>query len=241
MRRAVARSSIGLQLVGKSASELTFRPGAESLRGFRSFQSPLLLSGRTSTPTSDRAPRWLAQDTLSHVGQTICEISARHCSLCQEDRDYVEAITVAEGPEHLMSRDRLSIQPLAEVRGWSASPSTMRASASDPERGGWSLLDEGALPVEDHAKLAAREGKRQRPVYGAHKWFARRAGSAFRALRHPSSWQRAERSPRGPSTAGRCRCSPVEARAGRPSRSMTCPRRLPEPPGRSQTSPTTTR
>lgn len=57
---------------------------------------------------------------------------------------------------------------------------------STGERGrsscGTSLLDVGVLPVGDLAQLAAREGKRPRAVYGAHKWFARRAGSAFRAL-----------------------------------------------------------
>jgi len=30
--------------------------------------------------------------------------------------------------------------------------------------------------------LASREGRRPRPIYGAHRWFARRFGSAFRAL-----------------------------------------------------------
>lgn len=36
--------------------------------------------------------------------------------------------------------------------------------------------------MADLASLAAREGRRPRPVYGAHKWFARRLGSAFRGL-----------------------------------------------------------
>ncbi len=44
------------------------------------------------------------------------------------------------------------------------------------------LLDAGLLPVEDLAVLASREGRRLRPIYGAHRWFARRFGSAFRAL-----------------------------------------------------------
>lgn len=47
---------------------------------------------------------------------------------------------------------------------------------------GTTLLDAGALPVEDLARLAAREARRPRPIYQAHKWFARRFGSAFRAL-----------------------------------------------------------
>ncbi|QIN77515.1 DNA methyltransferase [Rubrobacter marinus] len=36
--------------------------------------------------------------------------------------------------------------------------------------------------MEDLAVLASREGRRPRPIYGAHRWFARRFGSAFRAL-----------------------------------------------------------
>ena len=44
------------------------------------------------------------------------------------------------------------------------------------------MLDAGLLPVEDLAVLASREGRRPRPIYGAHRWFARRFGSAFRAL-----------------------------------------------------------
>lgn len=45
-----------------------------------------------------------------------------------------------------------------------------------------SLLDVAALPVEELAVLSAREGRRPRPIYGAHRWFARRFGTAFRAL-----------------------------------------------------------
>lgn len=44
------------------------------------------------------------------------------------------------------------------------------------------LLDLGCLPVEELAILASREGKRPRPIYQTHRWFARRFGSAFRAL-----------------------------------------------------------
>ena len=47
---------------------------------------------------------------------------------------------------------------------------------------GASLLDKGDLPVETLAILALREGKRPRPVYQVHRWFARRFGSAFRAI-----------------------------------------------------------
>jgi RHS repeat-associated protein len=44
------------------------------------------------------------------------------------------------------------------------------------------LLDAGRLPIEQLAALAQREARRPRPVYGAHRWFARRLGTAFRAL-----------------------------------------------------------
>lgn len=45
-----------------------------------------------------------------------------------------------------------------------------------------SLLTMGTLPVRELATLAVREGRRPKPVYGTHKWFARRLGSAFRGL-----------------------------------------------------------
>src|SRR5579859_473301 len=47
---------------------------------------------------------------------------------------------------------------------------------------GSTLLDHASLPVEDLARLAMREAIRPRPIYQAHRWFARRFGSAFRAL-----------------------------------------------------------
>ena len=45
-----------------------------------------------------------------------------------------------------------------------------------------SILDTDAFPVEELALLAAREGWRPRPIYQAHKWFARRFASAFRGI-----------------------------------------------------------
>lgn len=48
-----------------------------------------------------------------------------------------------------------------------------------PER---SLLDAGQLPVEELVVFAERECSRPRPIYLAHRWFARRFGTAFRAL-----------------------------------------------------------
>jgi adenine-specific DNA methylase len=44
------------------------------------------------------------------------------------------------------------------------------------------MLDAGALPVEDVATLTDREGRRPRAIYQAHRWFARRPGTEFRAL-----------------------------------------------------------
>jgi putative DNA methylase len=46
----------------------------------------------------------------------------------------------------------------------------------------WSLLDAGQLPVEELAAFAERESRRPRPIYLAHRWFARRFGTAFRGL-----------------------------------------------------------
>ena len=45
-----------------------------------------------------------------------------------------------------------------------------------------SLLDQGLLPVEELAAFATREASRPRPAYLAHRWFARRFGTAMRAL-----------------------------------------------------------
>ena len=45
-----------------------------------------------------------------------------------------------------------------------------------------SILDEGALPVADLARIAMREGVRPRDAYQAHKWFARRFAVTARAL-----------------------------------------------------------
>jgi putative DNA methylase len=48
-----------------------------------------------------------------------------------------------------------------------------------PER---TLLEAGDLPFGDLVRFAAREGRRPRPIYQIHKWFARRLGCSFRAL-----------------------------------------------------------
>lgn len=45
-----------------------------------------------------------------------------------------------------------------------------------------SLVEAGQLPIEQLVGFAIREGRRPRPIYTAHKWFARRLGSVFRSL-----------------------------------------------------------
>ena len=44
------------------------------------------------------------------------------------------------------------------------------------------LLEAGHLPILELTDFAVREGRRPRPIYTGHKWFARRLGSVFRAL-----------------------------------------------------------
>ncbi len=44
------------------------------------------------------------------------------------------------------------------------------------------LLEAGALPYGDLVRFATREGRRPRPIYQIHKWFARRLGCSFRAI-----------------------------------------------------------
>ena len=44
------------------------------------------------------------------------------------------------------------------------------------------LLEAGALPYGDLVRFATREGRRPRPIYQIHKWFARRLGCSFRAV-----------------------------------------------------------
>ncbi len=46
----------------------------------------------------------------------------------------------------------------------------------------WTMLEAGDLPVRQLAAFALREGRRPRPIYTAHKWFARRLGCVFRAI-----------------------------------------------------------
>jgi putative DNA methylase len=44
------------------------------------------------------------------------------------------------------------------------------------------LCDRGELPFEELTSILARESVRPRAIFQTHKWFARRLGSAFRAL-----------------------------------------------------------
>lgn len=45
-----------------------------------------------------------------------------------------------------------------------------------------SLLEAGELPFADLLRFSEREGRRGRPIYQMHKWFARRLGCAFRTV-----------------------------------------------------------
>lgn len=45
-----------------------------------------------------------------------------------------------------------------------------------------SLLESDSFPVKELARLAKREGQRPKPIYQAHRWFARRRGSQFRGI-----------------------------------------------------------
>lgn len=49
-------------------------------------------------------------------------------------------------------------------------------------RSSTSMLDAATLPIADLGALAQREAHRPRPVYAAHKWFARRFGTAMRGI-----------------------------------------------------------
>ena len=44
------------------------------------------------------------------------------------------------------------------------------------------MLEHGRLPLLKLAEFASRESRRPRPIYTAHKWFARRLGCVFRSL-----------------------------------------------------------
>ena len=46
----------------------------------------------------------------------------------------------------------------------------------------YSALEVGDVPIAALAKIALREGNSSLPIYRAHRWFARRLGSQFRAI-----------------------------------------------------------
>ena len=56
---------------------------------------------------------------------------------------------------------------------------SVSTSANIPAR---TLLEAAELPFRDLVRLAAREGRRPRPIYQIHKWFARRLGCTVRTL-----------------------------------------------------------
>lgn len=82
-----------------------------------------------------------------------------------------------------LDRMRETVPSLLATR---SSLGTSNGSTSPPEQRGTlpnpSLLESGQFPARDLAEFAAREGRRPRPIYTAHKWFARRLGCVFRAL-----------------------------------------------------------
>ena len=55
-----------------------------------------------------------------------------------------------------------------------------------------SYLDAEGLPVADLAPFAEREANRSKPIYGAHRWFARRFGSVTRSLLVAAATEEAE-------------------------------------------------
>lgn len=59
---------------------------------------------------------------------------------------------------------------------------SLGAGKADRTSQAFSMLDAAGLPVEGLAILGDREGRRPVPIYHAHRWFARRFSSAFRAI-----------------------------------------------------------
>lgn len=61
-------------------------------------------------------------------------------------------------------------------------PVSAHSPAMRPITAQQTRLDTGHLPLLELAQLGRREAQRPRPVYTAHRWFARRFGTAMRAL-----------------------------------------------------------
>ena len=74
------------------------------------------------------------------------------------------------------AQSRLAVRSVGASNGCE-SPLGHRGTLPNP-----SLLESGQFPSGELADFAAREGRRPRPVYTVHKWFARRLGCVFRAL-----------------------------------------------------------
>lgn len=76
-------------------------------------------------------------------------------------------------------------EPIAPYRPARPSPSTPKRKSTGRKACAVpnpSLLETGEFPALELAEFAIREGRRPRPIYTAHKWFARRLGCVFRAL-----------------------------------------------------------
>lgn len=72
--------------------------------------------------------------------------------------------------------------PGAGELGRCGDPATPSPQGVDVPLPTTTLLDSGSIPVEELAAFTVREASRPRPAYLAHRWFARRFGSAMRAL-----------------------------------------------------------
>ena len=91
----------------------------------------------------------------------------------------------AKGAGRIPAAETLRRWLLAPIRGNLAAGISRPLRDQVPMKRGLplrSLLDDGDLPVAAIARIAKREGMRPRPVYQAHKWFARRFATTARSL-----------------------------------------------------------
>jgi hypothetical protein len=85
----------------------------------------------------------------------------------------------------LNMRERLSLEQLAGPARYFAGISgfgILRPHIMPDSLLQLTLCDRGELPFEELTSILARESVRPRAIFQTHKWFARRLGSAFRAL-----------------------------------------------------------
>lgn len=66
------------------------------------------------------------------------------------------------------------------ARGIASAPTQSRTTR--PSLPSVSLAEADEIPVDTLVRFAVRDGRRPRPIYTAHKWFARRLPSVFRSL-----------------------------------------------------------